>query len=254
MLIEYEGTSYQGSQYQSTGTTIQYELERAISNLTSESNRVALAGRTDARVHASGQVASFLTKSPHSDSAFLTGLNHYLPEDIAVKKVVTLPENFDVRRNARSRLYCYTIHNGYTPSPLRRNMSWHIRDPLNFMKMNTAALELMGEHDFSAFTNPSVAQNQPTTRNVLGINLSSKQQLIRIEIEANSFLTHQVRRTVGCLVAIGNNKMSVEDFRSMILLPVPGSAYITAPPQGLCLIRVRYDKDIFENGDKNENI
>ena len=107
----------------STGTTVQYELERAISNLTSESKRGALAGRTDARVHARGQVAAFVTNSLHSNSAFLTGLNHYLPEDISVKKVTTLPDNVDGRRKACSRLYCYTIQNGYTPSPLQRPIS-----------------------------------------------------------------------------------------------------------------------------------
>ena len=120
--------------------------------------------------------------------------------------------------------------------------------------MNAAAIALMGEHDFSAFTNPSIAKIQPTTRKILGVSLSKQQELMQIEIEANSFLAHQVRRTVGSLVAVGSDKMSADCFRNMISLPVPGAAHITAPPQGLSLMKVRYNKDKFENGDENENI
>ena len=254
LLVEYEGTAYRGSQYQENGATVQAELEQAISSLTSESNRVAFAGRTDAGVHARGQVASFVTTSRHSAAVFPAALNHYLPEDIVVRSATELPTGFDVRSHARDRLYCYTIHNGPKRTALYRRFSWHIPQPLDQQTMERAATELLGEHDFAAFTRPLEARLRSTARRISLVRLRRRQELIRLEVEANAFLPHQIRRTVGALVAVGSGKMNTEAFRRLVHEPVPGAAALMAPPQGLCLVRVRYEKELFEHEEKNEDI
>ena len=154
VLLEYDGTAYSGSQYQENGPSIQSELEAAIRKLTSETVRAAFAGRTDAGVHALGQVASFETVSRLTPAEFVSGLNHFLPEDIAVRAAKEVAREFDPRRHAPGRLYRYRIDNRAVRSPLERNRSWHVARPLDVAAMQRAARLLEGKHDFAAFAGP----------------------------------------------------------------------------------------------------
>src|SRR3990172_5835417 len=160
LLVEYEGTGIGGSQYQKNTGTIQDALERALSSLTGEPIRVALAGRTDAGVHARGQVAAFSSRSRHSPDVFLRALNHHLPDQIAVRAVREVRPDFDPRRRASARWYRYTVYNGRQRPALFRRFVWQVAEPLDVEAMRTAAEALLGEHDFAAFTQPSLARPQ----------------------------------------------------------------------------------------------
>jgi len=256
LLLEYDGTAYGGSQYQKNAPTIQAELESALSSLTGESTRVALAGRTDAGVHAKGQVASFLTASHHPLGVFLAGLNYYLPADIAVRAVRGVPLSFDVRRHARSRLYRYLIYNGRQRSPLWRRFAWHVKEPLAVAAMQAAACYLVGEHDFSAFTRPSLKRRQSAVRRLARAEVYRQSPLVVFDVEANAFLPQQVRRTVGALVSVGCGKLSLEGFQALVAsAPRPGGVSLAAPPHGLCLWKVRYDEELFGNeNERDENL
>ena len=157
LLIEYEGTAYGGSQYQANAPTIQGSLERALSSLTSEPIRVALAGRTDAGVHARGQAASFVTASRHRPQTVVRALNALLPRDIAVRAAAEVPLSFNPRRQAVGRWYRYTIYRGSQRPALLRRLAWHVDRPLDTDAMARAAGLLVGRHDFAAFTQPSLA-------------------------------------------------------------------------------------------------
>lgn len=246
LLLEYDGSAYGGSQYQKNAPTIQAELEKALSSLTGESIRVALAGRTDAGVHAKGQVASFLTRSQHPPQVFVEGLNYYLPADIAVKQAAVVPLGFNVRRDARSRCYRYTIYNGGQRSPLWRRYAWQVSEPLDAAAMQEAARCLVSEHDFAAFTQPSLARRQRTVRAVSRAEVRRRGPLVLLDIEANAFLPQQVRRTVGALVQVGAGKLSLADFGGLVESARPGAASLAAPPHGLCLMAVRYESELFE--------
>jgi tRNA pseudouridine38-40 synthase len=251
LLLEYDGTAYAGSQYQRNAPTIQAAVEAAIGRLTGERVRLALAGRTDAGVHAKGQVASFLTKSGHPPSAFLHGLNHYLPEDIAVVAAAEVPLGLDVRRHGRRRWYRYTICLRPGRPVLLRRYAWHLRGPLDVEAMARAAPLLEGEHDFAAFTQPAMAGRR-TVRRVYRCQLWRKGQLLLLDMEANAFLPQQVRRTVGALVALGQGRLSLEGFRRLLAEAPPGAATWAAPPRGLCLMRVYYDNEIFGLGEASD--
>ena len=154
LTIEYEGTHYHGFQYQVNAPSIQGELEQAIERLTGERVRVKGAGRTDAGVHAEAQVVVFDTSSDRSTQTFVNALNHYLPQDIAVKQAHIVKPDFDPRRNALKRTYRYSILNCETPSPLTRRFSYHIRNTLDLSRMQEAAGLFIGEHDFRRFAAP----------------------------------------------------------------------------------------------------
>lgn len=246
LLIEYDGTAYGGSQYQKNAPTIQGSLERAISSLTGEHIRVALAGRTDAGVHARGQVASFTTASRHSPAVFLKGLNHHLPEDISVNAAAEVPATFDPRRHARRRWYRYTIHNATQRPVLRRRYAWHVPEPLRLPEMQAAAAALVGRHDFAAFCQPSGLGGRRTERLVERSRFSPCGRRLLFDIEADGFLPQMVRRLVGALMDIGRGRLSLEAFKALLREARPGAASFAPPPHGLCLMRVRYDDGLFD--------
>ena len=250
LLLEYEGSAYGGSQYQKNARTIQAELESALSSLTGESIRVALAGRTDAGVHAKGQVASFLTASDHPQQVFLRGLNYYLPQDIAVRAVAELPLAFDVRRQALSRRYRYTIYNSGQRSALWRRFAWQVSQPLAVEAIQAAACCLVGEHDFAAFTQPWLKGQRSTVRLVSASQVWRRGPLIRFDMKANAFLPQQVRRTVAALVQVGSGRLSLEGFRQLVEAAPAGAASLAAPPHGLCLWKVRYKMELFGSQDE----
>lgn len=246
LLVEYEGTNYGGSQYQENVPTIQGQLELAIGKLTNESIRVSLAGRTDAGVHARGQVASFTTGSRHQAQTVVRALNAHLPKDIVVRAAEEVPAEFDPRRQATSRLYRYTLHLGAQRPAIQRRFVWHIGTGADLAAMKTAVASLHGTHDFAAFTPLSIAREMNTQREVTKTALVSDGDVVWLDVQANAFLQHMVRRIVGCLVQVGTGKRSSAEFEILLRDAEPGAAKSTAPAQGLSLIKVRYDSGLFD--------
>jgi tRNA pseudouridine38-40 synthase len=240
LIVEYEGTCYRGFQFQSNAPSVQEELERAIARFTGEASRVKGAGRTDAGVHAKGQVVAFDTNAAHSPQTFVRALNFYLPDDIAVKRAFQTHGDFDPRRMARSRRYRYTIDCGTTPSPLSRRTAYHVGEPLNVRRMRVTAQHLVGKHDFARFAGPLKVPNSGTVREIYEAKVRQHRDIINFEVEGSSFLPHQVRRMAGALVDVGRGSLTPTDFKSMIA-GGPGDAVAhSLPPQGLCLMEVTY--------------
>jgi tRNA pseudouridine38-40 synthase len=245
LVVEYDGAAYAGSQYQKNVPTVQGELEKALSKLTGERTRVALAGRTDAGVHAEGQVASFRTRAPYEVEVFVRALNAHLPEDIVVRSAREVPLSFQVRRQAKRRRYRYLIYNGRQRPALLRGYCWHIAQPLDVEAMQEAAHYLVGEHDLAAFAGPAAPGR--TVRTVYRAEVRRRGSWVTFDIEGNSFLLQQVRRTAGALVQVGLGKQTVEDFRRLLASAQRGAATLVAPPRGLCLMAVEYE-DLSESG------
>ncbi len=237
LVIEYDGGRYGGSQFQKNAPSIQAELESALRQLTGEQIRVAFAGRTDAGVHATGQVAAFTTDSALDIDIFVSGLNAHLPQDIAVRMARIVHDRFNPRREAESRTYRYTIYNQPIRSPLWRSRAWRFPVPLDVARMQKAADVLAGTHDFAAF---SRREGVSTVRTVSRCAVQRDGSLIIIEIKASAFLRQQVRRTIGVLAQIGSKQMTVADMRDLLKRAEPCTAEPVAPPQGLCLVRVSY--------------
>jgi tRNA pseudouridine38-40 synthase len=237
LVVEYHGASFAGSQRQKNRPSIQQELEAAIESMTGCVSRVSLAGRTDAGVHALGQVAAFTTSKRHLCGVMLRGLNAHLPRTIAVRSAREVPLTFDPRRDAISRTYQYTIQNAAERSPLLSDRSWHVAKPLDERSMSRAAKYLVGEHDFAAFS-----RREPTTtvRRILACKVERCAEMVVIEITANAFLRHQVRRTAGALVEVGLGRLDLAEFQRLLAQAKPNSAGPVAPACGLVLRRVDY--------------
>ena len=241
LVLEYDGRGYCGSQVQPGAPTIQGEVEKALKKLTTKKVRIASASRTDAGVHARGQVFSFVTDSALPVQTFVEGLNHYLPEDIAVKAAYRADVSFDVRRRALSREYRYYIHKSRTRSPLHRGSAWRVYGEMDIEAMREACRCLIGRHDFASFvSSENTAREKTTVRDIMKTEITQDGDKIVLVMVARSFLPHQVRSTVGALVQVGRSKMSVDDFRAMLEARTPGLAGPMAPAEGLYLERVDY--------------
>ncbi len=247
LLVEYEGTAFGGSQFQKNAPTVQGTLQRALGSLTGEPIRVAMAGRTDAGVHARGQVASFVTRSRHSAATVIRAANALLPEEVSIRAACEVPLHFDPRRQATSRRYRYTLDTGRQRPALTRRSVWHITVELDMGAMAEAARSLEGRHDFAAFTAPSEAKRSVTIRNVRSAVWRRGGLLATFEIEANAFLPHMVRRIVGTLVEVGQGRLTPGEFERMVNEAPPGAASRTAPPRGLCLMKVCYESGLFDD-------
>jgi len=250
LIMEYDGTCYHGFQLQVALPTIQGEAERAIGKLTGERTRVGAASRTDAGVHARGQVVSFITDSLLPPRTFIKGMNYYLPEDIAVKAAYKVDKDFDVRRKAVSREYNYHILNSSVRSPLKRRFAYPVSGCLDIKAMNRACKCLLGKHDLASFVTNLGVTLKSTIRDVHRAEVKRKGELVIFDMAANSFLAHQVRNTVGSLIRIGLGKMNIDEFCSIMEAKTFGLAGPTAPARGLCLMRVNYASP-FEEGDEN---
>ncbi len=238
LLLEYDGSPpLAGSQLQKHAPSVQGELEAALQQLTGEQTRVAFAGRTDAGVHAFGQVTAFTTASKLKTEVFVRGLNALLPASIAVRNAIEAPADFDPRRHASSRSYRYVIYNTPARSPLWRARAWHVAEPLDTAAMQSAADALVGEHDFAAF---SRREGVSTVRCIRRCAVERRPPLVEVEIEANAFLRHQVRRTVGALAQAGLGKQTPAGLRKLLRRAEPASAGPVAPACGLYLVRVAY--------------
>ncbi len=246
LLLEYEGSRYNGSQLQFSAPTIQAELERAIFSLTGEKIRIKAASRTDAGVHARGQVMAFKTESRLEPEVFLKGLNHYLPTDIAVKAACRVEEDFDPRRRALSRSYRYCILNSEAPSPLRQAQSYRVSVRLDVEAMNEACQALLGEQDFSSFASDMAKVKKNPVRRVYEAVAERENDTVIFKITANSFLPHQVRNTVGALLQVGQGRMTPDEFKGIIKARKFGLAGPAVPASGLCLDKVSYGRGVLE--------
>ena len=249
LVLEYDGSSYHGFQYQPGIPTIQEEIENSIAKLDRQCPRVEGAGRTDSGVHATGQVVIFDTAIERTPATFVKALNHYLPEDVSVRSAYQVPNDFDPRRMALSRRYVYTIYTGQTPSPLFRRTTWYSRCVLDVAKMDTAANVLLGIHDFDRFAGTMDKKARTTIREIIKIGVYQQDVLVKIEVEGNAFLPHQVRRMAGALVDVGRGNLTIMDIEAMVNCTSKDNRVARAlPAHGLCLVEVKY-RDFPPRGD-----
>lgn len=239
LTIAYDGTAYAGWQIQPTEPTVQAAIETAWHVITREQIRVMAAGRTDAGVHALGQVVGLATDSPLSTADLHRGLNAVLPEDVAIVALEEAPENFHATYDAKRKTYRYQIHNGRTPDVFLRRYVWHYPQPLDANQMHTAAQALIGKHDFASFESAG-SERPDSVRTLFAVEVSRDAERITIEVTGDGFLYNMVRAIVGTLVEVGKGARDVAWPAEVLAECDRREAGQTAPPQGLFLIRVEY--------------
>ena len=250
--VAYDGTDYHGFQRQANARSVQNVLEEALSLTCGEPVSVVGAGRTDAGVHAAGQVIAFEATWPHELEKLQRAVNVRLPEDVSVLDLAVCDEGFHPRYSARSRTYEYTIVIGQVRQPLVRRYAWQVREPLDVRCMNEAAARLIGEYDFAAFG--TAPQGDVTVRRVIRAEWRETRREVRREalerwpmgyrlvftIEANAFLFRMVRRIVKALVQAGEGQLSAEDISDILTSKDSQRVKGLAPACGLCLLKVTY--------------
>jgi tRNA pseudouridine38-40 synthase len=239
LTVEYEGTHYHGWQVQATGETVQAVLEKAVSTLVRRPTRIIGSGRTDAGVHALGQVANFISAKELQPHRVHRALNALTPDDITIKTVEIVPDSFHARRDGRSRIYEYRILNRPSPSPFFLKFAWHVHDPLNIAMMREAITCLEGEHDFSSFRAAGCDAAHPI-RTIYRTSLTRRGELIVFTVEATAFLRHMVRNLIGTLVEVGRQQRTPQSFAELLKARDRTEAGIKAPAQGLFLMEVKY--------------
>ena len=240
LTIEYDGTPFVGWQVQDNGPSVQGVLTEAIAAFTGERVAVAGAGRTDAGVHALGQVAHVdLAKDWDGDTVRDAVNFHLRPQPIAVLTAEQVAENFDARFSATKRHYLYRIVNRRADLALDQNRAWRVPRPLDADAMHAAAQKLVGRHDFTTFRAAECQAKSPVkTLDQLDVKRDGDE--VRITAAARSFLHHQVRSMVGSLVHVGEGKWSAEDLAAALAARDRTRCGQVAPPQGLYLVRVEY--------------
>jgi len=239
--IEYDGSRYHGWQYQPNAPTIQACIEQAISTVTGERVRIIGAGRTDAGVHARGQVANFFTRSRLDAEALQRAINTRLPEDIVITDAADVPEEFHARKDALRKRYEYWVWNRRTPSAFHYRYCWHVRSPLDLQRMREAARHFLGAHDFSSFCASDGGHRGSAVRTVFRFDIERfADGKIRFGVEADGFLKSMVRAMVGTVVEIGRGKRHGEDIPSILQARDRRVAGVTAPPHALFLEWVSY--------------
>jgi tRNA pseudouridine38-40 synthase len=241
LVIEYDGTNYNGWQRQATEPTVQAEIEQALSVMTRSDITLIGAGRTDAGVHALGQVAHFRCETRLDPEAILKGLNSLLPPDIAICDCRLVPADFHARFAAQSKIYRYRILNRAARAAVGRNYSWFIHRPLDVQAMQQAAHFIVGRHDFKAFES-SGSPRAHTVRHVMAAQWveEREQGLLTFQIEADGFLRGMVRNIVGALVAAGRGRIQPADIAAILASRDRRRAGAPAPPQGLVMVEVKY--------------
>ena len=239
ITIEYNGTSYCGWQIQPNGESVQAVLEQALSTFFGTPTRITGSWRTDAGVHAIGQVANFSADKEYDRHRILRALNALTPVDITIKEVEVVADSFDARRDGRSRIYEYRILNRSTPSPFYLNRAWHVHEELDRVAMRDANSCLLGDHDFSSFRAAGCEAMHPI-REVYQTSLEPRGELLVYTIEATAFLRHMVRNIVGTLVEVGRGLRTPQSFRELLDRRDRTLAGPTAPPHGLYLMEVKY--------------
>ncbi|MFO8112221.1 MAG: tRNA pseudouridine(38-40) synthase TruA [Desulfosalsimonadaceae bacterium] len=253
IIIEYDGTDFNGWQIQAAGRTVQGEIEKALFQMTRKAVRIAGSGRTDAGVHALAQVAAFQCETRLGPGAFFSGLNSLLPDDIAILSCEQVDDHFHPRFDATGKTYIYRIRNCAVPAAVGRNHFWHIKKPLDIGAMDAAMQHIIGTHDFKAFENTGSPRSH-TVRTIYDASITADasdlksrsrvlpddESMIAIRITADGFLRYMVRNIVGTLVDVGRSKITPEEFAAIKENKDRSRASATAPPQGLFLQRVHY--------------
>ena len=237
--ICYDGTRYRGWQRLSgTDNTIQGKLENALSRILGEPVEISGSGRTDAGVHAKGQVANFHCKSTMPAEEILLQLRRYLPEDIGIYSCREASGRFHARLNAKEKTYCYRIWNSEAPCVFERRFVAVFPEKLDVAAMEKAAEKLLGEHDFSAFCgNPRFKKT--TVRFLRSIRIQRIGEELRLSFTGNGFLHSMVRILVGTLIEVGRGQRSAESMEALFGAKREQAGFL-APPQGLCLMEVEY--------------
>lgn len=240
--VEYDGTDFFGFQKQSSVRTVQGELEYAARSVFGERVPVIGAGRTDAGVHAVGQVISFHAPGPIPTVSLARVLNDQMPADLCIRRCVEADEGFHARRSAAARTYMYTVLCRTEPSAILGRYAWQVFQPLEADAMEEAAQMFVGTRDFASFGMPARVGGT-TVRRVYSVGMLRHGDAIRFVIRANAFLRGMVRAIVGTLVEVGLGKRRIVDLPAMIEAYDRRAAGAVAPPQGLCLTRVEYSGD-----------
>lgn len=238
LTLEYDGTEYHGFQIQPQLPTIQNMLEEAISCLGSLASPIYPAGRTDAGVHARGQVVSFKASMKPQTSGLAGALNAYLPADIVAKACREVDDDFNARRNALAREYVYYLHLGKHPSPFNRRFTYHYEGGIDLEAMATALELILGQHDFAAFCRRE--EGKSTVREVQEVEVSGWRDIIGIRVKANAFAWMMMRMLCGSLLEVGRGKWPVERFREVLESRDNAASGPALPSHGLILERVYY--------------
>jgi tRNA pseudouridine38-40 synthase len=240
LWIEYDGTIYHGWQVQPNALTIQEVIEQKIGIMTEERVRLIASGRTDAGVHALGQIANFLTGSSIPVEGFRRGLNSLLPPDIVIQSAQEADLQFHAQYGAKGKAYRYVILNRENPSAIFRNYSWHYPFPLNVQAMQEASRLILGKKDFSSFQGADADTDDPV-REVRTADWFIKEEgFLQFAVKADGFLKNMVRNLVGTLVEVGRGKISGEEFGQILSARDRRKAGMTAPARGLFLVEVEY--------------
>lgn len=253
--IEYDGTAYHGWQHQSHAANVQDVVEHALTKVADAPVAVVASGRTDAGVHAEGQVVHFDSEVRRNERAWLLGGNRYLPEDVAMRWVVPVDAAFHARHAARARDYRYWLIDRTAPTALWRHRVHHSHWPLDAQAMHAAAQVLVGEQDFSAFR-AAGCQSKTPFRDVHHVQVERSGDWLRVDIRANAFLHHMVRNIVGSLLLVGDGRRSPDWVGQVLAGRDRREAGITAPARGLVLRRVRYPEhfELPAAGQKSQRV
>jgi tRNA pseudouridine38-40 synthase len=240
LTLAYDGTSYVGWQRQAAGESIQGLLERALMPFDGTPIVVHGAGRTDAGVHALGQVASLQFAPAHDPATVLKALNARLPVDVRVLAVEVVPDDFHARFSATGKTYRYQIRNAPIANPFERLYEWHLSEPLDIPAMQQAARALVGRHDFAAFQSAGTEVSS-TVRTMHRAEVRGENDVLTFEISGDGFLRHMVRALAGTLVDVGRGTRAPENMARLLGGAARSDAGATAPPHGLFLMSVHYD-------------
>ncbi len=243
LWIEYDGTDFHGWQAQSGQRTVQSELEEALARMCGEPIRLVGSGRTDAGVHALGQVAHFDASSGIPPFQFRVGLNSLVGCDLAVLDCREAPAGFHAQHDALRKTYRYRILNRRAPSALRRHRTWHVRAPLDLARMQRAAALLTGGRDFAAFCREK-GRPLSTVRRLERLEVRREGDEIVIEATAEGFLRHMVRTLAGTLAEVGRGEREADSMEELLAARDRSLAGPTAPPQGLYLVAVDYGEKL----------
>jgi tRNA pseudouridine38-40 synthase len=239
LTLEYDGTHYHGWQRQPRLGTVQGSLEQALHQLTGKPIRITGAGRTDAGVHAFGQVAHFAPPVLFDSQTWVRGLNALLPDDIAVRSAEEIPTSFHARFSAKRKTYAYFIYNHPRRSPLHRRTAWHVFQSLDLSKMRRASRLLTGRHDFTSFC-AAGSESEDRVVDLQKIEIKKESDQIKMTFQAPRFLQYMVRNLVGLLVEVGRGRREISEVSQILKRRDRRLAGPTAPPQGLFLIRIDY--------------
>ena len=248
LTISYDGSAYCGWQVQPNGITVQETLQNALLKLTGERTNVTGCSRTDAGVHAREFCCHIDCADSLPESAFLRGLSALLPSDIAVKDCTEVPRDFHARYNARGKTYAYYILNSKFKNPFLCRYTWRIERPLNIDKMNEFCTGIIGTHDFAAFSS-SARSTEDTVRTVTECNVTRQGDTVVLRISANGFLYNMVRIITGTAVVVSDGRVRADIANTVFKEKKRSLLGETAPPQGLFLEKVLYNK-----GDLNARL